>query len=216
MKKKILSLLLSATLIFSMFSLTAFAQETTKTEAWFEEHIQEIHYKVTTEFDNNINEYEYYLKDSNFLIKNVPSTDLHANLNISYNGEICCIYLSKFPFIHVTIPVDSNNFSPLGDLPLSFEDLFDTLYYIDSYTKTVNSKEYYVEAFSIDKNLNEYSEVTEFYFEEDELKFVLDNEYRMEFISTQIDDSVFEPPFFSINLTAIFTIISQIFGFGII
>ena len=48
MKKKILSLLLSVTLVFSMFSLTAFAQETTKTEQWITKNSNALPINVST------------------------------------------------------------------------------------------------------------------------------------------------------------------------
>ena len=200
-----------------MLSLTAFAQETTKTEAWFEEHLQEMHCKITSEINNNITEYEYYIKNDKFSLKNVPVAELNINLDASYNGESCFICPSAFPFIHFTIPVEADVISPLGDLSLLIEEGLDSIYYIGSYTKTAGSKEYYVEAFSDTENYDEYSTVSEFWFDGENLKFVLnsaDPDYRIDIISTQVDDSVFEPSLFSINLTPFFTLIAKIFSFN--
>ena len=214
MKKKILSLLLSATLIFSMFSLTAFAQETTKAQTWIENHAHEIHFKTISNFDNSENVYEFYVKNDKMLIKNAPMENF-INLDVLYDGESYYIYPSKFPFLHFMI-TDGTGYNPAQDIiPTSL----DGYYFIKSYTKTINSKEYYVEAFNDFEEYNGYSSLIEFIFEDDELKFIAsddDFDSRIEIISTQVDDSVFEPPFFSINLTAIFTIISRFFGFGII
>ena len=72
MKKKILSLILSATLIFSVFSLTAFAQEKTRAETWIENYTNEIHFKTITNFDNEEIVFEMYIKNNKLLLKILP------------------------------------------------------------------------------------------------------------------------------------------------
>ncbi len=211
MKKKLLSLLLAATLIFSMFSITAFAEEATRTEQWFEKHSDEIHFRGTTDVDETI-VYEVYIKNGKLKLENMPSGD--CTVDMIYDGEKCIVYLSRFPFLHFEFMLDDFEAD-------SFEDLFpiDTfLTYVGNATKTVGSKEYYVELLTGDEVYDEnHSTVYEYWFDGEELvmiKAAYDPDMKVEIISTEIDDGEFKLPFFSINLTLFFEFLFRIFDFA--
>lgn len=212
MKKKLLSLLLAATLVFSMFSFTAFAEEATRTEQWFEKHHNEFHMKfLSINLDGEKYTYEVYLKNNKSLMENVPFSD-GIYVNLLFDGEKYFLYPTKFPFIHFELPVEEE-YVPDDDLLSGIEEL----YYLGSYTETIDSKEYYIEKFTDDEYYCAYSTLFEFYFEGDELKMIVadkDYDMRAEIISTEIDDSEFEPPFFSINLTPFFEFLLRLFSFA--
>lgn len=210
MKKKLLSLLLAATLVFSMFSFTAFAEETTRTEQWFEKHSDEFHFKATLDVDETI-EYEVYVKNGKMKLKNMPSGD--SKVDMIYDGEKCIIYYSRFPFLYFAFTLDEFDAD-------SFEDLLptDTAFtYVSSTTKTLGSKEYYVELITNDEIYDEStSDVYEYWFDGEELVMITvadDPDIELEIISTEINDSEFKPPFFSINLTPFLEFFLRIFGF---
>lgn len=211
MKKKLLSLLLAATLVFSMFSFTAFAEEKTRTEQWFEKHSDEFHLKATMDFDETI-EYEVYTKNGKMKLENMPSGD--SKVDMIYDGEKCIIYYSRFPFLHFEFPLDDFEAD-------SFDDLFPmtdiAFTYVGSTTKMLGSKEYYVELITDDEIYDESTSVVyEYWFDGEELVMITDAndpDIKLEIISTEIDDSEFEPPFFSINLTPFFEFFLRIFGF---
>lgn len=211
MKKKILSLLLAATLVFSMFSFTAFAEETTRTEQWFEKHSDEFHFKATVDVDEII-EYEVYVKNGKMKLGNMPSGD--SKVDMIYDGEKCIIYYSRFPFLHFEFSLDDFEAD-------SFEDLLpmDTAFtYVGSTTKTLDSKEYYVELITNDKIYDESTSVIyEYWFDGEDLAMITvadDPDMKLEIISTEIDDSEFELPFFSINLTPFLEFFLRIFSFA--
>lgn len=214
MKKKILSLLLSATLIFSMFSLTAFAQETTKTEQCLENGLQEFYSRITLYDDYNmeIDSYDIYLAGNKASIKNITLFD-NFKIDCVYNGNKVFIYPSGFPFIHFQVEDDFSNDSYDSS---ETNDFSDKLTFVKSYEQKINSTVYYVEEFNYEDPEFDYSsEIQKYCFLGDELKLIIqeseDQITHTEIVSTDVDDNVFELPFFSINLTPFFKIIAGIF-----
>lgn len=213
MKKKLLSLLLAATLVFSMFSFTAFAEEKTRTEQWLEKGLNEFCFHVTVcDTDYVITDsYNIYYKANKISFNNVT---LFGNLkaNVVFDGEKAFLYPSGFPFIHFQFEED---FEADQDENFVMTDILDDLSFIKNYEQKINSTVYYVEEFVyVDPEIDDSAEIYKFCFSGDELKLILTkSEYKItqnEIISNDVDDNVFKLPLFSINLTPIFRMIQNL------
>lgn len=213
MKKKLLSLLLAATLVFSMFSFTAFAEETTRTEQWFEKGANEFCSRVTVCDVNYVitDSYDVYFKFNKMSVKNLT---LFGNLkvNLVFDGEKTFFYPSGFPFIRFQIEgvFDADR----GETFLT-NDISDDLSFVKSYEQKINSTVYYVEEFVyMNPETDNSAEICKYCFLGDELKLVIaESEYNIihtEIISNDVDDNVFKLPLFSINLTPIFKMIQNL------
>lgn len=214
MKKKILSLLLSVTLIFSMFSLTAFAQETTKTEQWITKNSSAFHLHVTLHNSDYVetDSYDVYQKNNKVSIKNVT---LFGNFKVDfiYNGDDAIFCPSGFPFIHFLVDDDFINL----DDTLESDDIGENTIFVKSYEQKINSTVYYIEEFIYeDPEIDDSEAVHKYCFLGDELKLVITKSKEQiihtEIVSTDVNDNVFKLPFFSINLTPLFKMLQLIFS----
>lgn len=192
--KKFLSVFFAIVLIFSAFSLNAFAAETTRIEEWGKEHFPpyELGAKVTIN-DETIQ--TFYIKDK-MIAGNVPVSE-NINIDIIMKEDCTYLYFKAFPYFHLKfedVPEDYLNFDSI-DLP---EASFD-----GSGTVILNSEEYYVEQF-----IAEDGTIVRYFFDGNDLKYIeaedyVDGYYNhtiIEILTTEVDDEVFELPFFSINL----------------
>lgn len=201
--KKILSLFLSALFIFGAFSINAHAQEPTKTDLWFEnEKAFEFSADVTV-YSEDTKDYSYtaFVKGQNICLKNVPFIN-YAKVNLIINGDNIYMCFSKFPFVYFQFDGEQ--------LDLEELELRELMTFIGCYEKTINSNNYYVEEFLDDESIT-----YKFCFSGEELKLIItEDEYTetyQEISYEPVNDSVFEPPFFSINITPLFKLIEKIF-----
>lgn len=192
--KKLLSIFFAIVFVFSAFSLNAFAAETTRIEEWSKEHFPpyELGAKVTIN-DETIQ--TFYVKDK--MIAGYAPVSENFNMNFIVKNNCIYLYFKAFPFFHLkieNIPEDYLNFDSI-DLPeASFEG---------SGTVILNSEEYYVEQF-----IAEDGAIIGYYFIGDELKYIetdtIEDGYsthiKVEILTTEVNDEIFELPFFSINL----------------
>ena len=213
MKKKLISLFLSAVLILSAFSVTAFSQETTKTEQWFAKNSNEFQ-MLATLYDSDYvktDSFDIYFKDNKISIKNVT---LFGDFKVDfiYNGDEAVFCPSGFPFIRFSVDDLMSDF----DGALESVDIWENTVFVKSYEQKINSTVYYIEEFIYeDPEIDDSEVVHKYCFSGDELKLIIteseDRIYHTEIVSTDVSDSVFKLPIFSINLTPIFKMLQNIF-----
>lgn len=201
--KRIISIFLVALFVFGSFSINSFAQEATKTDLWFEnEKALEFSSDITVYAGNfEIYSYEAYVKNSKMHFKNLPLGN-NAKIDLIFDGDNLFFYFSKFPFFYFKIDNEL--------LDLEEPELQEQMTLIWSGKQTIKSTEYYVEEFSCND-----TETCKFCFSDDKLELII---FKNEFSETysyisyeQIDDRVFELPFFSINLTPLYKLIEKLF-----
>lgn len=193
--KKFLSIILTAVFILSVFSFNSFAAETTKTEQWINNNINpvEVGMNVTINDENNTT---IYIKDK-MIAGTVP---LFENLKVNIIAKDNCLYLylKYLPFFHI-------KFENVTDEVLGLDTVKPyNLTFVESYDVTISSQKYFVEQF-----ITKEEETIKYYFLEDELKFIVADTYqngypeqvRIEILTTDVDEKVFELPFFSIDVT---------------
>lgn len=201
--KRIISIFLVALFVFGSFSINSFAQEATKTDLWFEnEKTWEFSSDITVYAgDFEIYSYEAYVKNSKMHFKNLPFGN-NAKIDLIFDGDNLFFYFSKFPFFYFKIDNEL--------LDLEEPELQEQMTLIWSGKQTIKSTEYYVEEFS-----DNDTETYKFCFSDDKLELIISkNEFSetYSYISyEQIDDRVFELPFFSINLTPLYKLIEKLF-----
>lgn len=205
--KKIMSIVLTAViLIMSVLSVSAFAQEQTKAEKWIQNNkTQNPELEIVCNSSENegvSSVAEFYMKEGKFAcIQAFPITE-HVNLNVKVlviDGTVYML-LPSFPYIHLKIE------NLQVDLP-SFDEIFpyENMIYVKSGEITEGQITYYTEEY-----VYENGEKIIYYFNGEELiktETYYDDGYDCslylcnEIISREVDDSVFEIPWYSINIS---------------
>lgn len=203
--KKILSVLLSALIILSVFSVVAFATEAepTKLEKWGETYDWDNGISVKTRIlANNISldilfNIVTYMKDGKTaLIINFDGKEFKAVTK----DDALCIFMTKLPLFHYKIT--GSIFNSI-DSDLTSENLS----FVRGYEAEYEEKTFYVEEYLYESD--DQSMTLKFYFDGDELKVFgseekiddMDTEIYFEIIPGEIDDEVFEMPWYSIDVT---------------
>lgn len=225
--KKIISFILSLLIIvMSIFSTTAFAQEQTRHDKWSQgKSFDEIEAIIYNDDGYNQTEMHVYLKDNKILMtSSLPLfSDEEKEITLLFDGKNYYMFITSLPFFHFK----------LGAMELSIPDLLDEIAprlestYIRSYEVTEKSTTYYVEEYSETFDYDDYTQegIRKYYFINDELiknELIYTDENGdsvctcMELISFEVDDSVFELPWYSINVLPFFELLLSLFEIGII
>lgn len=208
--KKTISIILSVILIISAFSLNAFAA-TTKTEALLNKLNTEKEVAVTlTAGDIPIFGANSDATDTVYIKGDKAAYDYNAgfiNARLVLDDDEIVAYLPVFPYVHVKL--DSTAIGSVdiwGIINEATNITLGVLNYVKSYEEEVDGKKYYVEEF------NDRAQVTsKFYYDGDDLKILkvtdaktgsVQNTY-FEDISFEVDDSIFELPLISFDLTPV-------------
>ncbi len=210
--KKIISVSIAAILlVMSVFSVNAFAAGTTKTEALLDKLNTSKEVAVSLKagdiplFGSNSN-----ASDTVYIKGDKAAYEYNAgflSVRVVLDGDEIIAYLPIFPFIHVKLES-----SALGSVDIwgLIEDAtkitMGVLAYVDTYEEELGGVKYTVEEF------NDRAQVTsKFYYQGDDLKLLnvvdkqtnsVQNTY-FESISFDVDDSVFELPAISFDLTPV-------------
>ncbi len=200
--KKIFSIFLMSVILFvSVFCVNAFAQEQTRTEKWTQ-NVSDYEFKmrVTTETNNNKETSEMYYKEGKLAATiDIPYSDnINIKLKVIIKDSYVYMLFSDFPVFHFKFKADEDMFpsSEIGELE-----------FVKSYEEQNGSVTYYVEEFSDENNT-----VCKYYFSGDylvKIKTTGIDEYgdslssTLEFLTYEVNDSVFRIPFFSINISPI-------------
>ncbi len=210
--KKIISVSIAAILlVMSVFSVNAFAADTTKTEALLDKLNTSKEVAVSLKagdiplFGSNSNASDtIYIKDD------MAAYEYNAgfvNVRVVLDDDEIIAFLPIFPYVHVKLES-----SALGSVDIwgLIEDAtkvtMGVLAYVDTYEEEVGGVKYTVEEF------NDRAQVTsKFYYQGDDLKILkvedkqtnsVQNTY-FESISFDVDDSIFELPAISFDLTPV-------------
>lgn len=210
--KKIISVSIAAILlVMSVFSVNAFAADTTKTEALLDKLNTSKEVAVSLKagdiplFGSNSN-----ASDTVYIKGDKAAYEYNAgflSVRVVLDGDEIIAYLPILPFIHVKLES-----SALGSVDIwgLIEDAtkitMGVLAYVDTYEEELGGVKYTVEEF------NDRAQVTsKFYYQGDDLKLLnvvdkqtnsVQNTY-FESISFDVDDSVFELPAISFDLTPV-------------
>ncbi len=210
--KKILSVILSALIILSVFSVGAFAVEAEQTrfQKWMSIHESdtELAFKINTRVGNYLVAFmscTAYVKDGQLAVTAVfDGTEIKM---ISKDDDLC-IFPAKFPFVHYKMKSeDLFGSDDMGFSGYSFDGerelvLEEKTIIIEDYTFMSDGEEYQVSA----------------YFEGDVLKRItfgqniadMDVEIEFEILSYEVDDDVFKMPSFSIDVTFLVDILLKL------
>lgn len=211
MKKTISILIASIILIMSVFSVNAFAADTTKTEALLAKlnDSQEVAITLgagdTPIFGKDSNSKDIiYIKDDKAAYE--YNTGFLA-VRIVLDDDKIIAFFPAFPYIHVkldTATIGSVNIWELIEKATNITK--GILVYVGTYEETVDGKTYTVEEF------NDRAQVTsKFYYDGDQLRIlkVEDKQYKsvqytyFDNIEFSVDDSIFELPLISFDVTPI-------------
>lgn len=210
--KKIISVSIAAILlVMSVFSVNAFAADTTKTEALLDKLNTSKEVAVSLKagdiplFGSNSN-----ASDTVYIKGDKAAYEYNAgflSVRVVLDGDEIIAYLPILPFIHVKLES-----SALGSVDIwgLIEDAtkitMGVLAYVDTYEEELGGVKYTVEEF------NDRAQVTsKFYYQGNDLKLLnvvdkqtnsVQNTY-FESISFDVDDSVFELPAISFDLTPV-------------
>lgn len=210
--KKIISVSIAAILlVMSVFSVNAFAADTTKTEALLDKLNTSKEVAVSLKagdiplFGSNSN-----ASDTVYIKGDKAAYEYNAgflSVRVVLDGDEIIAYLPILPFIHVKLES-----SALGSVDIwgLIEDAtkitMGVLAYVDTYEEELGGVKYTVEEF------NDRAQVTsKFYYQGDDLKLLnvvdkqtnsVQNTY-FESISFNVNDSVFELPAISFDLTPV-------------
>lgn len=208
--KKTISIIMSVILIVSVFSLNAFAA-TTKTEALLDKLNTEKEVAVTlTAGDIPLFGSASDATDTIYIKDDKLAYDYNAgfiNARVVLDDDKLIGFLPAFPYVHVKL--DSSAIASVNVWKLIEEATNMTLgvlNYVGNYEEDVDGKTYYVEEF------NDRAQVTsKFYYEGDDLKILkvydaktgsIQTTY-FEDITFEVDDSVFELPLISFDMTPV-------------
>ncbi len=210
--KKLFSLALTfAILVVSVFSVNAFADEATKTEALLDKMNTSKEVSVTLRTGKGgVYGSDYGVSNTIYVKGNELAYDLNngfVNMRaVVADGKIVG-FLPSFPFFYLKVitPIVAGN--GMWDAIKGMSDItMDFLYHVGNYTETVDGTAYYVEEF----NDREYV-TSKFYYVGDELKMLRVEDVSkktvqytyFDNISFEVDDKVFDTPIFAIDLTPI-------------
>lgn len=217
--KKTLALALAVLMMISIFSVGTLAVGT-KTEALFDAAEEKKELAVTfrtgmlPEFGSS-----YSVVNTAYIKGDKIAYDFDngfIELRTVLQDDGLYSYLTTFPFIHMKT----------SDLTLGNTDIWQTikglsdftmdfLVFVRSYETTIDGTTYYVEEFS-----DRGSVINSFFYVDDDLKVLKAQDFMKDTIqytyfdnvSLSVDDSVFELPSFSLNLTVIMKFILSLFA----
>lgn len=210
--KKLFSLVLTfAILVVSVFSVNAFASETTKTEALLDKMNTSKEVSVTLRTGKGgVYGSDYGVTNTIYVKDNELAYDLNNGFvtmrAVVKSGKIVG-FIPSFPFFYLktAAPFVTENgmwgaIKGISDITMGF------LYHVGNYNEIVDDTEYYVEEF----NDREYV-TSKFYYIGDDLKMLRVEDVSkktvqytyFDNISFEVDDSVFDTPVFAIDLTPI-------------
>ncbi len=163
--KKLISIFLTVIiLIMSVFSVSASAQEQTRTEKWIESDSKnEIEFTASYEVGFNKTEFHAHLKNGKLGITlYVPLSEIFSvKIKMIYDGEYLYVYSPVFPFVHFKSPADE-----ITDILTSYDDYpIQGLDFVGSYEEKDIFSTLYVEEFR-----NENDEFAKYYFNGDILR----------------------------------------------
>lgn len=199
--KKFLLVILSLVLILSAVCVTAFAADKPKAE-------DAINFNLEKGLQFEIR------------IDDIPTTMLYVkgdkiasemkvegyNLKLILKNNSFYMYFTDFPFVYF-----EHKDSEMPDL----QDALGTLQFDAEFVEAVET-EYQSEIYYVEKYATDDGVTIEYYFLDDELKLLksTDDENvttEIEIVSTEVDDDVFELPFFAFNITPIFEFLTSFF-----
>ncbi|MBQ2903636.1 MAG: hypothetical protein IJE48_04490 [Clostridia bacterium] len=213
--KKIISVILSAViLVMSAFSVNAFAQEQTRVEKWYENltDITEYELIMKTKIGNMEADARCYCENGDIaIVTDMPLSD-EKDIRIKAIAKDGYFYLTfpSLPFLYLKYDLEETPISDVFSETVSYEDL--TL--INAGETNEYGTTYYLEEYSVDENVS-----VKYYFEGENLCFSVASEvdeegnefeYISKFVSFEVDDSVFEIPWYSINITPIVILLSEL------
>lgn len=224
--RKTISILLSMVIFaMSVFSTTAFAQEQTRLSQWLQNNsFDEIEANIYTEEEYGETKSHIYLKGDKFSVTfELPLFEEKEEMNLVYDGNNTYLIFTALPFLHLKIDeIDISITDYLNEMSSNFDSTF-----VKGYEKSEGSKTYYVEEYSASFDSEDYLEngILKCYFEGNELvksEYIFTDENgesvysRMEYVSFDVDDSVFEIPWYSINILPLFKALLSLFDIGIV
>ena len=208
--KKTLSIILSAILIISVFSLNAFAANT-KTETLINKLNTEKEVAVTlTAGDIPLFGANSDATDTIYIKDKKAAYEYNAgfiNVRLVLDDDGIVAFLPVFPYIHVKL--DSKAIGSIdiwGLINDATNVTLGVLNYVKSDNEDVEGKTYYVEEF------NDRAQVTsKFYYDGDDLRILKVTDAKtgsvqytyFEDISFDVDDNIFELPLISFDMTPI-------------
>lgn len=199
--RKFLSLILSLLLIFSAFSVTAFADfDTPKAETTIE----------NIDFEKGVS-----ILFSTFSASDFPDSVLYIkgemlametsvegiNVKLIIKNNLLYIYFADFPFFYYKEEnIDISEYTAI------FENINMDAEFSKNYQETLDGITYDIEEY-----ITADGELLRYYIFEGNLKYAeiiskANDEYshiKLEILSTELDNSIFEPPFFSFDITPI-------------
>lgn len=196
--KKFLAVILAIMFVFSAFTANAFASESKKAQEWHQNNtiIEDgVKLKTILLFDGEILEGIIYIKNDKFSLQMNSMRifeGIEAPATFIYKNNSLYMYITSFPFIHLKI-TDIDNIIDTSVFPEEIESEF-----IRSY----ETESYYIEEYTDSEGM-----FFKYYFVGDSLKIIevtdpenIDNFTSIEIMETGISDSVFNLPFFSVDL----------------
>lgn len=210
--KKIISISIAAIiLVMSVFSVNAFAANTTKTEALLNKLNETKEVAVSLKagdiplFGSNSDASDtIYIKDK------MAAYEYNAgflSVRVVLDGDEIIAYLPIFPYVHVKLESSAiGSVDVWGLIEDATKVTMGVLAYVGTYEEELGGIKYTVEEF------NDRAQVTsKFYYQNDELKLLnvvdkqtnsVQNTY-FESISFDVDDSIFKLPAISFDLTPV-------------
>ncbi len=217
--KKAISLIFAVILIFSLFTVSAFAADT-KTEALFDtaEEKKELCVIFRTgmlpEFGSS-----YSAVNTVYIKGDKVAYDFDNGFievrTIAQESSLYS-YITNFPFIHMETAELSFGDTDIWETITTLSNFtMDFLVYQGSYETTIDGTDYYVEEFN-----DRGSVVNSFFYVGDDLKVLKAQDFAkgtiqytyFDGVSLTVDDSVFELPAVSFNLTGVMKFILYLFA----
>lgn len=209
MKKTLSIIIATIILVMSVFSVNAFAAETTKTDALLGQLKESKEVAVSLQAgdipllgSNSDASDIFYVKGDKVAYEYKAA---FINIRVVLDGDEIIAFIPSFPYIHVKLETNA-----LGSI--NIEALIEeatnlttgVLNYVDTYEENLGGVNYTVEEY------NDRAQVTsKFYYKNDELKILnvkdamtgsVQNTY-FESIEFEVDDSIFELPLISFDVT---------------
>ena len=212
MKKTLSIILATIILVMSVFSVNAFAADTPKTDALLDslENKDEISVTFTAgqstifSFLGNNPVNKIAIKD-NEIAYEIDNGMIKVRAVADDDGVVA--FMPALPYFYVKLDSKVLAITDIWDLICKTANLTQGfIQYVDSYSETVDGKEYYVEEYNDKENVT-----SKFYYEGNDLKILkVENaktksvQYTyFEDISFEADDEFFDTPVFAIDVTPI-------------
>lgn len=217
--KKVISLILVTVLVLSALSLSAFAAET-KTQTLFDEieESKEVAVSFRTGRSDKFSD-SYSVQNTVYMDGDKVAYDFDNGYfklrTLTDQGKLVS-FLPSFPYIHMTVVnlpfVDVDVWSIIEKLS---NFTMDFLVFQGSYETEIDGVTYYVEEFN-----DRGSVVNSFYYVGQDLKVLKAQDFAkntiqytyFDSISLSVDDSVFQRPAISFELTAVLSFLLMIFS----